>query len=114
MPLVRMSQDDPLNPSSTKNYQVDSENNNLGESNMINEKVIKNPKLTSVQAMGVSRRMPVMMTGVMMSQAPLVSCPSHSASLAPKVRAEDSWPSRATRNVTRTSTWTEGVTSNQC
>ena len=41
--LVRMSQDDPLNPSSTKNYQVDSENNNQGESNMIKEKIIKNP-----------------------------------------------------------------------
>ena len=45
VPLVRMSQDDPLNPSSTKNYQVDSENNILGESNMIEEKVIKNPYL---------------------------------------------------------------------
>ena len=45
VPLVRMSQDDPLNPSSTKNDQEDSENNNLGESNMIKEKVIKNPKL---------------------------------------------------------------------
>ena len=43
VPLVRMSQDDPLNPSSTKNYQVDSENNNQGESNMIKEKFIKNP-----------------------------------------------------------------------
>ena len=43
VPLVRMSQDDPLNPSSTKNYQVDSENNNQGESNMIKEKIIKNP-----------------------------------------------------------------------
>ena len=42
VPLVRMSQDDPLNPSSTKNYQVDSENNNMGESTMIEEKVIKN------------------------------------------------------------------------
>ena len=41
VPLVRMSQDDPLNPSSTKNYQVDSENNNQGESNMIKEKFIK-------------------------------------------------------------------------
>ena len=28
--LVKMSQDDPLNPSSKKNYQVDSDNNNLG------------------------------------------------------------------------------------
>ena len=45
MPLVRMSQDDPLNPSSTKNYQVDSNNDNLGESTMIKEKVIKNPYL---------------------------------------------------------------------
>ena len=26
-----------------KNYQVDSDNNNLGESNMIKEKVINNP-----------------------------------------------------------------------
>ena len=43
VPLVRMSQDDPLNPSSTKNYQVDSKNNNQGESNMIKEKFIKNP-----------------------------------------------------------------------
>ena len=43
VPLVRMSQDDPLNPSSTRNYQVDSENNNQGESNMIKEKFIKNP-----------------------------------------------------------------------
>ena len=43
VPLVRMSQDDPLNPSSTKNNQVDSENNNQGESNMIKEKFIKNP-----------------------------------------------------------------------
>ena len=37
-----MSSDDPLYPSS-KNYQVDSDNNNLGESNMIKEKVINNP-----------------------------------------------------------------------
>ena len=36
VPLVRMSQDDP---------QVDSENNNQGESTMIEEKVIKNPYL---------------------------------------------------------------------
>ena len=43
VPLVRMSQNDPLNPSSTKNDQVDSENNNQGESNMIKEKFIKNP-----------------------------------------------------------------------
>ena len=42
-PLVKMSQYDPLYPSSKKNYQVDSNNNNLGESNMIKEKVIKNP-----------------------------------------------------------------------
>ena len=40
-----MSQDDPLDPSSTKNDQVDSENNNMGESNMIEEKFIKNPYL---------------------------------------------------------------------
>ena len=39
VPLVRMSQDDPLDPPSTKNYQVDSNNNNLGESNMINNQV---------------------------------------------------------------------------
>ena len=38
-----MSKDDPLYPSSKKNYQVDSDNNNLGESNMIKEKVIKHP-----------------------------------------------------------------------
>ena len=38
-----MSQDDPLNSSSTKNDQVDSDNKNMGESNMIKEKVIKNP-----------------------------------------------------------------------
>ena len=43
VPLVNMSQDDPLYPSSKKNYQVDSNNNNLGESNMIKEKVINNP-----------------------------------------------------------------------
>ena len=43
VPLVKMSQDDPLNPSSTKNNKVDSENNNQGESNMIKEKFIKNP-----------------------------------------------------------------------
>ena len=42
VPLVRMSYDDPLDPPSTKNYQVDSDNNNLGESNMIKEKVINN------------------------------------------------------------------------
>ena len=41
--LVRMSQDDPLNPSSTKNNQVDSENNNQVESNIIKENFIKNP-----------------------------------------------------------------------
>ena len=35
-----MSQDDPLYPSSKKKYQVDSNNNNLWESNMIKEKVI--------------------------------------------------------------------------
>ena len=43
VPLVRMSQDDPLSPSSTKNNLVDSENNKQGESNMIKEKIIKNP-----------------------------------------------------------------------
>ena len=43
VPLVKLSQDDPLDPPSTKNYQVDSDNNNLGESNMIKEKVIINP-----------------------------------------------------------------------
>ena len=36
-----MSQDDTLNISSKKNYQVDSENN-MGESNMFKEKVINN------------------------------------------------------------------------
>ena len=41
VPLVNMSQDDPLNPSK-KNDQVDSNNNNLWESNMIKEKVINN------------------------------------------------------------------------
>ena len=40
VPLVRMSQDDPLNPSSTKNKN---KNNNQGESTMIKEKFIKNP-----------------------------------------------------------------------
>ena len=43
VPLVKMSQDDPLYPSSKKNYQVDSNNNNLGESNMFKEKIINNP-----------------------------------------------------------------------
>ena len=43
VPLLKMSQDDTLNPSSEKNYQVDSNVNNLGESNMIKEKVINNP-----------------------------------------------------------------------
>jgi len=43
VPLIKMSQDDPLNPSSKKNYQVDSDNNNLVESTMIQEKVINNP-----------------------------------------------------------------------
>ena len=43
VPLVKMSQDDPLNPSSKKNYQVDSNNNNMGEFDMIKEKVINNP-----------------------------------------------------------------------
>ena len=42
VPLVKMSQDDPLYPSSKKNYQVDSNNNNLGESNMFKEKIINN------------------------------------------------------------------------
>ena len=37
------TKNDPLYPSSTKNYQVDSDNNNLGESNMIKENIIKNP-----------------------------------------------------------------------
>ena len=41
MPLVKMSLDNPLYPSS--NHQVDSNNDNLGESNMIKEKVINNP-----------------------------------------------------------------------
>ena len=42
VPFVKMSQDDPLDPPSTKNYQVDSDNNNLGESNMFKEKIINN------------------------------------------------------------------------
>ena len=37
-----MSQDDCLYPSSKKNYQVNSKNNNLRESIMIKEKVINN------------------------------------------------------------------------
>ena len=74
---------------------------------LLNLSVIYHLLLTSVQAMGVSRRMPVMMAGMMISQAPVVSWPSHSASLAPKVRAEDSRPSLATRKVTSTSTWTQ-------
>ena len=41
VPLVNMSQDDPLNPSSKK-ITSDSDNNNLVESNMIKEKVINN------------------------------------------------------------------------
>ena len=41
--LVKLSQDDPLNPSSKKKYQVDSDNNNLGEFIMFKEKVINNP-----------------------------------------------------------------------
>ena len=36
----RVSKDDPLNQSSKNNDQVDSDNNNLGKSNMIKEKVI--------------------------------------------------------------------------
>ena len=31
---------------SSKNYQVDRDNNNLGESNMFKEKVINNPRST--------------------------------------------------------------------
>ena len=43
VPLVKMSQDDPLfYPSSKKNYQVESENNNQVESNMFKEKIINN------------------------------------------------------------------------
>ena len=38
--LVKMSQDDPLYPYSKNIDQVDSDNNTLGESNMIKEKVI--------------------------------------------------------------------------
>ena len=49
VPLVRMSQDDPLDPPSTKNYQVDSNINNLGVSNMIKEKVIKRIPLPYTQ-----------------------------------------------------------------
>jgi len=44
VPLVTMSQDDPLYPSSKINYQVDSDNTNLGESNMFKEKIINNQK----------------------------------------------------------------------
>ena len=44
VPFVKMSQDDPLYPFS-KNYQVDSDNNNPGDSNMNKEKVINNPYL---------------------------------------------------------------------
>ena len=43
VPLVKMSSDDPLNPSSINNNLVDSENNNQGVSNMIKEKFMKNP-----------------------------------------------------------------------
>ena len=38
-----MSQGDPLYPSSTKSDLVDSDNNNLGESNMIKESMIEWP-----------------------------------------------------------------------
>ena len=41
VPLVKISQDDPLYQYS-KNYQVDSNNDNLGESNMFKEKIINN------------------------------------------------------------------------
>ena len=40
VPIVKMSWDYPLYPSS-KNDQVDSDNNNLGESNMIKDKEMK-------------------------------------------------------------------------
>ncbi len=40
-----MSWDDPFYPHSKKNGQVDSDNNNLGESNTITEKVINNQLL---------------------------------------------------------------------
>ena len=40
VPLVNMSQDDPLYPSSKKITRLDSDNNNMGESKMIKEKVI--------------------------------------------------------------------------
>ena len=43
VPFVKMSQDNPLYPPSKKNDQVDIDNNNLGESTMIQEKVINNP-----------------------------------------------------------------------
>ena len=47
VPLIKMSYDDPLSPSSTwhDNDKVDSDNNNLGESNMIKEKIFKNSQL---------------------------------------------------------------------
>ena len=40
---LHLSWENSFNPSSTRNDQVDSDNNNLGESNMIKEKIIKNP-----------------------------------------------------------------------
>ena len=42
VPSVKMSWDGPLYPSSTKYDLVDSDNNNMGEPNMIKEKVIRN------------------------------------------------------------------------
>ena len=50
VPLIKMSYDDPLSPSSTwhDNDKVDSDNNNLGESNMIKEKIFKNSQLLEV------------------------------------------------------------------
>ena len=41
-PPITFNHEAVLYPSS-KNYQVDSDNNNLGESNMVKEKVINNP-----------------------------------------------------------------------
>ena len=56
--------------------------------------------LTSVQDMGVSMRMPMMMTGLMTSQAAVVSCTSHAPSPEQATSSAPCLPSRASSSVT--------------
>ena len=59
-------------------------------------------RLTSIQDIGLSRMIPMIMIGFIISQQPVVICPSQLSSSDPNGTREPSEPRRARKNVVRT------------